>query len=398
MLHLLADRPTSDPRAGLVIRRSGVSAAIAAALLLALTTMAMAANWTDADDLSLAGQSADGARAAVDSSGNALVVWERSDGTNKRIQARVRFSTGALSAVQTLSPSGEDAYTPQVAGGSSGNAVVVWERFDGTNYRVQARARSSAGALSAVQTLSPSGGDAYNVQVALDSSGNAIVVWNRFDGTKNRIQAVVRSSTGTLSAVQTLSSAGQNGDQPQVAVDSSGNAVVVWRRFDGTNYRIQARARSSAGALSAVQKLSASGQTAFAPDIAEDPSGNAVVVWQRSDGANYRIQARARSSAGALDAVQNLSASGQDAYWPDIAVDSSGILAVWYRNDGVNWRIQARTRSSTGTLGAVQTVSAAGVNSYRPDVAVNSTGDAAVVWPREDGGFIRIEISVRSST
>ena len=93
----------------------------------------------------------------------------------------------------------------------------------------------------------------------------------------------------------------------QVAVDADGDAVFTWRRSDGTDYRVQARMRSAAGALSAVQTLSASGQSAVTPQVAIDPDGDAVFTWWRSDGANLRVQARARSAAGALSGVQTLS-------------------------------------------------------------------------------------------
>lgn len=39
--------------------------------------------------------------------------------------------------------------------------------------------------------------------------------------------------------------------------------------------------------------LSAAGQSASAPQVAVDAVGDAVVTWQRSDGANQRIQASA---------------------------------------------------------------------------------------------------------
>jgi hypothetical protein len=52
----------------------------------------------------------------------------------------------------------------------------------------------------------------------------------------------LRSSSGVLKALQTLSAAGQNAMAPAVAVNQGGNAVATWRRFDGTNNRIQAAA------------------------------------------------------------------------------------------------------------------------------------------------------------
>ena len=137
--------------------------------------------------------------------------------------------------MQTLSGAGQDAEDPQVAVDADGDAVFTWWRNDGANDRVQARARSAAGVLSAVQNLSAAGQNAFDPQVAVDADGDAVFTWSRFDGTNDRIQARARSAAGALSAVQTLSDAGQTRTSSQVAVDADGDAVVTWRRFDGTN-------------------------------------------------------------------------------------------------------------------------------------------------------------------
>src|SRR4051812_18977958 len=83
---------------------------------------------------------------------------------------------------------------------------------------------------------------------------------------------------GFLSAVQTLSDAGQSALFPQVAVDADGDAVFTWRRDDGSGnfccFRAQARARSAAGTLSAVQTLPTGGRDAFDPHVAVDPDGD----------------------------------------------------------------------------------------------------------------------------
>jgi uncharacterized protein GlcG (DUF336 family) len=197
--------------------------------------------------------------------------------------------------------------------------------------------------------------------------------------------------------VQTLSDAGQSALFPQVAVDDDGDAVFTWRRFDGSGafccFRAQARARSAAGTLSAVQTLSTSGRDAFDPHVAVDPDGDAVFTWERYDGANWRIQARARSAAGILSGVQILSEAGQNAQGPRVAVDAGGdAVFTWQRSDGTNVRIQARTRSATGALSRpVRTLSSAGQDAKTPQVAVNTTGDAVATWRRSDGTNTRIQ-------
>jgi hypothetical protein len=91
--------------------------------------------------------------------------------------------------------------------------------------------------------------------------------------------------------VQTLSEAGQNAQSARVAVDTDGDAVFTWSRSDGTNFRVQARTRSASGALSRpVQTLSSAGEDAKIPQVAVDATGDAVATWRRSDGANQRIQ------------------------------------------------------------------------------------------------------------
>jgi hypothetical protein len=352
--------------------------------------------------LSLGGQNAKEPQIAVDPNGNANYVWTRFDGKYNRVQGRRRTSAGSLQGLQTLSAVGPDGFTPDVAVDPNGNGVFAWVAFDGTKNSIQARSRSSTGVLGAIQTLSVAGQNATQPQVAVDSNGNAVFVWKRFDGSSgsccDRIEARTRTASGTLGAVETLSDPGQNANAPQVALNGTGSAVFTWTRSDGTNTRVEARARSSVGTLSAVQLLSPAGQNAAGPQVGIDSTGNAVFDWTRSDGTNTRIEAIARSAAGTLSAVQLLSPVGQNASQPQLGVDSSGnAVFTWTRFDGTNNRIQARTRSSTGTLTAVKTLSLAGQNASQPQVAVNASGNAVFTWSRFDGTVFRVQVVARSA-
>jgi hypothetical protein len=345
------------------------------------------AEWTTPVDLSKAGQDADFPEVAVDADGDAVFTWLRYDGAHFRVQARARSAAGTFSPVQTLSGSGQDASDPQVAVDAAGNAVFAWVRPDGANDRVQTRARSAAGALSAVQAVSDPVWDADVPQVAVRrNNGDAVFTWTLFNGADNRVQTRARSAAGARSAVQNLSPGGQNAFDPQVAVDADGDAVFTWFRNDGANFRVQARARSAAGARSAVQNLSSSGRNAVAPDVAVAAAGDAVFTWIRNDGANFRAQARARSAAAVLSNVQNLSAPGQNANLPQVAVrrGTGDAVFTWTRFDGANTRVQARARSAAGALSAVQDVSDPGQDATVPQVSVDAQGDAVFAWLRWD--------------
>jgi hypothetical protein len=215
--------------------------------------------------------------------------------------ATTAFATPTFLSAVNLSDPGQDAFEPQVAEDSSGNSLFVWTRSDGSNLRIQARLRAADGTLGATQTISDPGKDASGPQVAFDPSGNAVAVWSRFDGAKSRVQAAIRPAGGSFGTAQTLSLAGQSATNPQVSMDQSGDAVAVWERSDGTNLRIETSIRPAGGSFGAVTVLSAAGQDAYEPKVGAGPNidDNAVAVWTRSDGTKLRVQsARRRNVVG----------------------------------------------------------------------------------------------------
>src|SRR6266566_5054079 len=329
-------------RRGLVGRRGRRFLPILAfsvVLVSALPAMADA-TWQPLGALSAGTGPVDQPQVAVDASGDAIYVWEVSEGTLcsggpcVRIQTRSRSAAGVLSPVNTISTQGQSQSFPQVAVDPSGNAVFTWEYFDGTHWRIQARTVSLAGTRSSTQTLSTAGQDALYPQVAVDENSNAVFAWQRFDGSNQRIQARVRSAAGTLAATHTLSAAGQDATEVHVAVDPSGDAVFAWERSDGTVDRIQSRARSAAGTLSPTQTLGDTGTSIpLGAHLAVDPQGNAVAVWEHREGTAVcctRVEARVRSADSTLGLTQFLSPADQVGSDPAVAVDPNGkAFAVW---------------------------------------------------------------------
>jgi len=207
-----------------------------------------------------------------------------------------------LTAVNVSDP-GQDGFEPQVAQDGSGNVFTVYTRSDGTNFRVQYATRTAAGSWSAPVTLSDPGQGASSPQIASDSAGNAVAVWTRSDGTNLRIQAAYKPAGGAFGAPVTVSAALGDASAPQVSMDATGKAIVVWQRFDGTKLRVQAAIRSAGagGSFGATTTLSAPGSDAFEPQVAagNDVDSNASICWTRSDGTNLRVQcARRRDVTG----------------------------------------------------------------------------------------------------
>ena len=171
---------------------------------------------------------------------------------------------------------------------------VAWTRYaGGTEYRVIGRRLPAAGGGGPAQRLSAPGESAHTPEVAVDDAGDAVVAWGAFDGAHDLIEARPVSAAGVPGEIRTVSASGQDAFGQQVATDADGDAVVAWVRLDGTSSRVQARALPAGGQPDPTRTLSRVGQDAVNPAVASAPGGSALVLWQRFDGANARIQGAA---------------------------------------------------------------------------------------------------------
>jgi hypothetical protein len=374
-------------------------------------------------DLTTSGDDNHDPAVAVNANGDAVVVWVHGAGAG--LAGRTLSSTGTLGPIQAIATNPADGYG--VAIDPNANAIFFWTSVvrrisaqcpNPPCYYVRTRRLSSAGTLGTTQTLSAPDQNAQDPEAGVDANGNATFVWmscTRSSSPSCSLQARARSASGTLSATQQLS--GSAAGQPQVAVDPNGDATFVWTYRDPTSCCnvIQTRTRSPGGGLSTAQTLSdpTGGYVpAYLPQVALDPTGNAVFTWERYDGTSdcggsacLRVQTRSRSTAGALSAVQTLSAVKSNAEYPQVGIDQNdtAVFAWWSRNLKL---IRARTRSATGVLSATQTISDPTEPTSSPALdentstfgnvpplalAVNPAGNAVADWFGFDGVNYRID-------
>jgi hypothetical protein len=203
-------------------------------------------------DISPAGQHGFEPQVVVDGSGIVHSVWSRSDGTAFRVQYSTRTANGTWSDPVNISGSGQDASEPQLDVDRSGNLLVLWTRSDGTNLRIQSTFKPVGGSFTTPVDISDPGFDAGEPRVDFDAAGKAVAVWSRSDETTpdiccRRVQARIRTAgvNGVFQSPVTLSDPGQDGSDPQVDAgpDADANAVVVWTRSDGAHVRAQSARR-----------------------------------------------------------------------------------------------------------------------------------------------------------
>lgn len=337
--------------------------------------------WASANDLSSAGtsQSAGFPSLAVNVAGDAMVVWQQ--GMSVVRAARYSAALDLWSPAIDLSPWG---ISPVVALAASGDAVALWT---GANAVVKA-ARYSAALDSWTPETDVSGPNAHSARVAVGPAGEAVALWLRSDGVHTMVQTARAPAGNVWGSAVDLSAAGQSAASPQVAVAASGLVMAIWTRGSGTAATVQAvRGAMDTGAWSPVVDISAAGG-ALDPQIAVDPSGNAVAVWRFDS----RIQAASYSaSTNHWSAALDLADVGQVVSRPHVGLDDAGhASAVWYV--GGMYTLQTARRTSTG----VWSTTVLPVNrAMDARVAVDPVGNATVVWRRLDLSLTLTVLSTR---
>jgi PKD domain/PASTA domain len=175
-----------------------------------------------------------------------------------------------------------------------------------------------------------------------------------------------------------LTPTGQSASLGQVAMDAAGDTYVVWRRSNGTNTIVQARVRPAGGAWLPTIDLSAPGQDASEPIVAVDPAGNATAVWTRAS----VVQSSYRPAGGAWGSPVDLSGMGVTAFDPQLAVNPAGTaVAVWGRTTGTGQALQTASRASGGAWAPGVDLSApGGIGSRYSDVTFDRFGNAVATW------------------
>ena len=334
-------------------------------------------------ELSAAGHRAEDPEVALDSQGDATAVWWRNNGVKNIIEAASRPASGTWQAPEELSAADQDAGEPQIAVDPQGDAVAVW-----TNGIIEVASRPAGGSWQAPVELSAPEDFATSPKIALNPQGDAVAVWRRYTGAGWIIEAASRSAGGSWQSPVELSASGPEGMKAQVALDSQGDAVVVWERFNGANEIIEAASRPAGESWQAPVELSAAGHNASSPQIAVDPQGDAVAVWEGNNGAPI-IEAASRPAGGAWKTPVEVSAADHSAFSPQIALNTQGnAMAVWWRysEGGTDHTIEAASRPAGGAWQAPMEISAADRGAFDPHVALDPQGDGVAVWERENGG------------
>ena len=214
--------------------------------------------------------------------GSVVVGWQQNSPGSSRVQARVRSATGELGVTEFVSPpSGSIEFNSVgVMVDDEGDAIIYWLwRLSSTDIRLQARTLSAADVLGSIQTVSPSGSVATNPTGDVDADGDALFVW--YDQNTGRVAVRSRNRNGSLDAIERITATtAYRFAPPAVGLSTSGNAVIAWNRLNSDSTRtVQARVRSASGALGPILTVSPASVDVAPPKLGVDANGDAFVAW-----------------------------------------------------------------------------------------------------------------------
>lgn len=234
---------------------------------------------------------------------------------------------------------------------------------------------------------------ASSPRVAFDMTGNGLAVWALGN---DMLMSRYTASSASWSAPVALDNGIDNVNQPHLAVDRhSGNAVAIWQQSDGVAESLYASSfDADTNSWSAPQFLEASNHALDSGANYSDASvsivgSHAAVAWRQFDGTADSIF-MARFVNGSWTVPTLLDITDQQPLSPEIAVDGNGnVIAVWRQFDaglGENRIHVRRWDNTTQALGPVQLLSTNG--DRLPRLQFDAQGNGFAIWSG-DGVFAR---------
>ena len=306
------------------------------------------------------------------------------------------FSVGREFVVNTYTVASQRA--PSVGVDADGDFVVVWSSFnqDGSDEGVFAQRWSSAGARSGpeLQVNTYTGGPQAKAQVAVESDGDFVVVWQSAQSGYYDVFGRRFTSSGTALAAEFVVNQITGGAQslPAVATDAEGDFVVVWNSFgtDGSGEGVFGRRFASDGSPVGgdfqINRYTTNSQ--HQPWVATESDGDFVVVWQSSlqDGSMLGVFGQRLTSSGVALGAEfhvNTYTSG-DQHRPRVTMLPGGAFVVTWdgaaASGGFEIEVQRFDSSGARVGGEIQVNVVAGGSYSR--VASNGDADFVVIWQR----------------
>lgn len=348
---------------------------------------------------------------ALDGIGNLFLVWDSIEGYTDhplpeepplpilKIRSMRRPLTSLDPSDSTILFDTLGFHSPHVHAWDDGRALVV--------LGPSAKGYSMEGVWGLTHLIegetSPKSNLESDVDVAFDGAGNALEVWLTVVSSTAPVgtptsklysSRYTPAGWGDLNLIRTILSPNWP-SRLQVSGNASGNAFAIWlERSGGNESRIWAKAyRTDSGWETGEHQLASEitpgdSTTLYAPNIAVDPSGNALAIWAEKDGRKHAVWAkfyRVDSGWGTPLQIFETEQSGPLGF-SNVSFDASGnaIVALFEYEEGVaGVRITRCRADSGGCESPYRIMSREGPIGFI-DMAMDGNGNTFLLWRQKD--------------
>lgn len=350
-----------------------------------VATKPVMGNWSTPYTFGMAEREATSISVAMDQKGGAVAVWTSTDGKFSMVQsARLsEFEGNVWSPIQEpLTILVFMGSYPKVQFDGQGNALAAWGVYDGKQIAIEAaRLPVEASSWKRMHDCTQLSKDISGFEFALDSSGNAVAVWEcQQEGHPLQIYASSLASDSSqwsdpvLLSSETISSA-----CPKIVVDQAGNAVAAWWTLGKSikTARLPVGQKEWQGA-----RLAKSNSPFFS--LGMTPDGDALLVWEPETPGNIQYSILSKSKK-AWTKPAAASRPGEEARSPLLRINGKGnAVAIWENHmlgciQGAAMRMGNQVWTLPKTLARVQLDSTA--SNGRPVLGVYGSDAAVVLYP-----------------
>jgi len=327
---------------------------------------------------------------AADGAGNVIVIWIQQELGLDGLWANQYIPGEGWQLPLRVEPVAGELYAPQLALNAEGRGLALWERRRGDHLGVRASHYTPAGGWTAPRDIDTGEGDATSPRLAVHADASAIAVWTQREPADSRtIRAARFVSSQGWSPPVAISTSGNDAYDVQIAMDATGNAIVAWEQDVDGEESIFARRFDVADGWGAQSQLEVDGEEGYGPRLAVSPDGNAIVAWVRADGEAGTIVAARYTDQEGWEQPLTVQ-GGKLLYLFDlhIAANARGdVLATWCQTDGSRNNVwHARFVPGTGWQAPALAEKRTG-SAHRPRAAAGATGDFALLWKTVDAPF-----------
>lgn len=328
---------------------------------------------------------------SMNNDGDAVAVWAQSDGIRYDIWANTYTTSGGWGGPELIETNDSvNCSQPRVAVDGEGGAFVVWEQYDYLEHQVLWNRYDAIGGWGTAEVLSA---DGMYPCVACTDSGNATFVWLQYGGYPGvwSRSYVVGAGLGPSERIDTNSNVPQ---PPDVDMDDDGNAVAVWSQSDLSSWKIWANTLTAATGWGTAETIDVdSSDDSWQPRVSVNSAGDALVVWDRFEPSvtNASVWGNRFVSGLGWGIAEPVTDNPFVKSWnPRVALSDEGDgYAVWYQIDEVAGETHVMASHYVPDVGwqEGQRIDDASMWAVSCDVTMDGLGNAVAVWTEYDGDY-----------